>query len=43
MSSVQEFAQRFSNDVAAIREAGFEITIKDLRGRVRTYDIRRAQ
>jgi len=42
MTSVQQFAQRFSNDLAAIREAGFEITINELRSRVRTYDIRRA-
>jgi hypothetical protein len=33
MTSVQQFAQRFSNDLAAIREGGFEITINELRGR----------
>ena len=43
MTSVQQFAQRFSNDLAAVREAGFEITINELRNRVRTYDIRRAK
>jgi hypothetical protein len=31
MTSVQQFAQRFSNDLAAVLEAGFEITINDLR------------
>ncbi len=41
MTSVQQFAQRFSNDLTAIREAGFEITINELRSRGRTYDIRR--
>jgi len=41
MTSVQQFAQRFSNDLAAIREGGFEITINELRSRGRTYDIRR--
>ena len=43
MTSVQQFAQRFSNDLTAIREAGFEITINELRSRGRTYDVRRAQ
>ena len=43
MTSVQQFAQRFSNDLAAIREGGFEITINELRSRGRTYDIRRSQ
>ncbi len=43
MTSVQQFAQRFSNDLGAIREAGFEITINELRSRGRTYDIQRAQ
>ena len=43
MTSAQQFAQRFSNDLAAIpREADFEITISELRSRGRTYDIRRA-
>jgi len=44
MTSVQQFAQRFSNDLAAIPpEADFEITINELRSRVRTYNIRRSQ
>jgi len=54
MTSVQQFAQRFSrsgggprgpshNDLGATREAGFEITINELRSRVRTYNIRRSQ
>jgi len=42
MTSVQQFAQRFSNDLAALREGGFEITINELRSRGRIYDIRRA-
>jgi len=39
----RQFAQRFSNDLAAIREGGFEITINELRSRGRTYDILRTQ
>lgn len=39
---VHQFAQRFSNDLSAIREGGFEITINELRSPGRTYDIRRA-
>ena len=39
---MQQFAQRFSNDLVAIREAGFEITINELRNRVRTYDVQRS-
>jgi hypothetical protein len=42
ITSMQQFAERFSNDLAAIREAGFEITTRGLRSRGRTYDIRRA-
>jgi hypothetical protein len=41
ITSVQQFAQRFSNDLPAIREAGFEVIINNLGGRVRNYDIRR--
>ena len=37
----QQFAQRFSPALAAIRELHFEITINELRNRVRTSDIRR--
>ena len=40
MNSVQQFAQRFSNDLETIREVGFEIAIHHHRSRVRTYDIR---
>ena len=40
MNSVQQFAQRFSNDLETIREVGFEIEIHHHRSRIRTYDIR---
>lgn len=40
MNSVQQFAQRFSNDLDTIRGAGFEITVCQQRARRRTYDIR---
>jgi len=40
-SSVQQFAQRFCNDLPAIRDAGFEVTINELGNRRRSYDIRR--
>ncbi len=40
MNSVQQFAQRFSNDLETIREVGFEIEIHQHRSRIRTYDIR---
>ena len=40
MRSVQQFAQRFSNDLDTIRKLGFEITIRQVRADVRTYDIR---
>ena len=40
MRSVQQFVQRFSNDLDTIREVGFEITIRHGRANVRTYDIR---
>jgi DNA primase len=42
MTSVQQFSQRFSNDMDIIREAGFEITVNRpvVRGHVTaTYDI----
>ncbi len=38
--SVQQFTQRFANDLDTIREVGFEITIQQRRANVRTYDIR---
>ena len=38
--SVQQFTQRFANDLDTIREVGFEITIHQRRANVRTYDIR---
>ena len=39
MNSVQQFAQRFANDLPTIREAGFEIRVKPLGDRYRTYDV----
>ena len=42
MRSVQQFAQRFSNDLEPIREVGFEIEIHQRRAHMRTYDIRYA-
>ena len=42
MNSVQQFAQRFSNDLETIREVGFEITVNRSSHSVRrtaTYDI----
>ncbi|MEN6358253.1 MAG: CHC2 zinc finger domain-containing protein [Armatimonadota bacterium] len=39
MISVQQFAQRFANDMDTVRTAGFEITVNQLAHRVRTYDI----
>lgn len=43
LPQARQFAQRFGNDLAAIPpEADFEITVNELRNRVRTYDIRRA-
>ena len=39
MRSVQQFAQRFSNDLETIREVGFEIAIHEGRSNIRTYDI----
>ncbi len=38
--SVHQFAQRLNNDLPAIRDAGFEVTIHEGRSRVRTYDLR---
>jgi len=43
MTSVQQFAQRFKNDLNTIREAGFQITVNRPDGagnRTATYDIR---
>lgn len=37
--SVQQFTQRFCNDMETIRETGFVIQVHELPGRVRTYDI----
>ena len=42
MRSVQQFAQRFSNDLETIRDVGFEIEIHRRRANMRTYDIRYA-
>jgi len=39
MNSVQQFAQRFANDMEIINAAGFEITINQHAHRVRTYDV----
>ena len=39
MRSVQQFAQRFSNDLDTIREVGFQIVIRQVRSNMRTYDI----
>lgn len=42
MNSVQQFAQRFSNDLDTIRQAGFEIAVNRSEHSVRrtaTYDI----
>lgn len=41
MNSVQQFVQRFTNDLYTIREAGFEITICQQRARIRKYNIQR--
>ncbi|MFB3882535.1 MAG: CHC2 zinc finger domain-containing protein [Armatimonadota bacterium] len=41
ITSVQQFAQRFANDLPAIQDAGFAVTINEHRSRVRTYDIAR--
>ena len=40
MHSIQQFSQRFSNDLETIREVGFEIEIQQGRSNMRTYDIR---
>ena len=40
MNSVQQFAQRFRNDMNTIREAGFEIHVNELRRSYLTFDIR---
>jgi len=39
MNSVQQFAQRFTNDMDIVRGAGFEITVNFHAHRIRTYDI----
>jgi len=42
MNSVQQFAQRFSNDLETIRQAGFQITVnrpETVGHRTATYDI----
>ena len=39
MKSVQQFAQRFSNDLGIIIEAGFQINVNRVRSRTTTYDI----
>ena len=42
LNTVQQFAQRFANDLDTIRQAGFNITVKRSEGGVRrtaTYDI----
>ncbi|MCE5314036.1 MAG: CHC2 zinc finger domain-containing protein [Armatimonadota bacterium] len=39
MNSVQQFAQRFGNDMDVIRASGFEINVNYHAHRVRTYDI----
>ncbi|HQK02358.1 MAG TPA: hypothetical protein PLP12_18030, partial [Verrucomicrobiota bacterium] len=42
MNSVQQFAQRFSNDLDTIRQAGFEIVVNRSEHSIRrtaTYDI----
>ena len=38
----RQFTQRLSNDLAAICQAGVEITDDERRSRERIYDIRRA-
>lgn len=39
MMSVQQFVQRFANDMKTIEDAGFRVTINNGAHRVRTYDI----
>jgi DNA primase len=39
LNSVQQFAQRFANDMDTIRASGFGITINNHAHRIRTYDI----
>ncbi|MHB1000784.1 MAG: CHC2 zinc finger domain-containing protein [Armatimonadota bacterium] len=39
MTSVQQFAQRFANDIDTVRAAGFQIIENDGAHRIRTYDI----
>ena len=43
LRSVQQFAQRFANDLETIRDVGFEIAIHEERSHMRTYDIRFCQ
>ncbi|MDH7602245.1 MAG: CHC2 zinc finger domain-containing protein [Armatimonadota bacterium] len=42
MTSVQQFAQRFANDMDIVRAAGFEVSVNNHAHRVRTYDIKSA-
>ncbi len=39
MSTVQQFVQRFANDLDTVRRAGFTITIREQSGRSSAYDI----
>lgn len=39
MTTVQQFVQRFANDLPTVRRAGFEIRVNELAHRLRTYDI----
>ncbi|MEN6521133.1 MAG: CHC2 zinc finger domain-containing protein [Armatimonadota bacterium] len=39
MNSVQQFVQRFANDMKTIEDAGFKVTITNGAHRVRAYDI----
>jgi DNA primase len=39
MNSVQQFVQRFANDMKTIQDAGFGVTINNCAHRIRTYDI----
>lgn len=42
MSSVQQFAQRFANDLKTIESAGFTVQVSEAAHRARVYDIGRA-
>jgi DNA primase len=43
MTSVQQFVQRFANDLDTVREAGFHVTVNTGAHRIRTYDITRIE